>query len=159
MTRSSKSAHGQSLVEFALIVPIFILVLVGLFDMGRAVFAYSTLNNAAREAGRHAIVDQTVSDIQDRAAEIAGVIGTESGDVLVDFRLQTSPNVVGSCNANVGSSKVYGCLAVVRVTHSFTAATPLIGSLIGTIPMQGEVRFPVEHPCVDSGSVDCPRGE
>ena len=40
--------RGQALVEFALVIPIFLLMLVALFDLGRAVFAYNTLTNAAR---------------------------------------------------------------------------------------------------------------
>jgi Flp pilus assembly protein TadG len=47
---------GQSLVEFALIFPLIILLLMGLFDIGRAVLYYSTLNTAAREGTRLAIV-------------------------------------------------------------------------------------------------------
>ena len=44
--------RGQSLVEFAVVLPIFLLVVCGLFDLGRAVFVYSSLTNAAREGAR-----------------------------------------------------------------------------------------------------------
>jgi len=47
---------GQSLVEFALIFPIFFLLVMGLFDIGRAIFYYATLNTAVREGTRFAIV-------------------------------------------------------------------------------------------------------
>jgi len=40
--------RGQALVEVALILPVFILVLVGIFDLGRAVYAFNTLSNSAR---------------------------------------------------------------------------------------------------------------
>jgi Flp pilus assembly protein TadG len=56
--------RGQALVEFALIVPVFILLLVGLFDLGRGVFAFNTISNAAREAARVAIVDQDCTTIK-----------------------------------------------------------------------------------------------
>ena len=52
MTRS----RGQTLVEFALVFPIFIAVLVGMVDVGRAVWANNAVANAAREAARYAIV-------------------------------------------------------------------------------------------------------
>ena len=55
MTRRSK-ARGQAMVEFALIFPIFILLLVGMFDLGRVVWVNNTLATAAREAARYAIV-------------------------------------------------------------------------------------------------------
>jgi hypothetical protein len=41
---------GQSLVEFALLLPLLALLLVGVFDLGRAFHALITLNNAGREA-------------------------------------------------------------------------------------------------------------
>ena len=45
-------ATGQSLVEFALVIPIFLLILFGLIDMGRAVYSNNTVGQAAREAAR-----------------------------------------------------------------------------------------------------------
>jgi len=47
---------GQALVEFALIFPIFFFLVMGLFDIGRAIFYYATLNTAVREGTRFAIV-------------------------------------------------------------------------------------------------------
>jgi len=44
--------RGQSLVEFALILPLFVLLVVGVFDLGRAFFAYIAISNAAREGVR-----------------------------------------------------------------------------------------------------------
>jgi hypothetical protein len=55
MTRRSKS-RGQAMVEFALVFPIFILLMVGLFDFGRVIWVNDTLATAAREAARFAIV-------------------------------------------------------------------------------------------------------
>ena len=49
---------GQTLIEFALILPLLMFLLVGLFDLGRAVFYYSSLSNAVREAARTGIVKQ-----------------------------------------------------------------------------------------------------
>jgi hypothetical protein len=54
MMRSS--ARGQTLVEFALLLPMLLMMLVGVFDLGRVVFANDTVSNAAREAARFAIV-------------------------------------------------------------------------------------------------------
>ena len=51
-----KLISGQSLIEFALVFPLIILLLMGLFDIGRAILYYSTLNTAVREGTRLAIV-------------------------------------------------------------------------------------------------------
>lgn len=55
MKTKIKSA-GQSLVEFALILPLFMVLIMALFDIGRAVLYYAALNTAAREGTRFAIV-------------------------------------------------------------------------------------------------------
>lgn len=44
--------HGQSMVEFALILPLFVLFIVGIFELGRAFFAFISISNAAREGAR-----------------------------------------------------------------------------------------------------------
>ncbi len=44
--------QGQSMVEFALILPLFILFIVGIFELGRAFFAFIVISNAAREGAR-----------------------------------------------------------------------------------------------------------
>jgi hypothetical protein len=56
MSTHPRQQHGQSLVEIALVLPIFLLVLFGIFDVGRAVFVNSTLSQAAREGARLAAV-------------------------------------------------------------------------------------------------------
>jgi hypothetical protein len=50
------SSRGQTMVEFALILPILMLLLSGFFDLGRVVLANDALSHAAREAARYAIV-------------------------------------------------------------------------------------------------------
>ena len=47
---------GQSLVEFALVLPVLLLVITGLFDVARATWQENTLAYAAREGTRYAIV-------------------------------------------------------------------------------------------------------
>lgn len=53
-----RRSRGQALVEFALVVPLFILVVVGIFEGARAIYTYNALSNAAREAVREAVVHQ-----------------------------------------------------------------------------------------------------
>jgi len=45
--------RGQSLLEFALILPLILVVLLGVFDLGRVYFASITLTSAAREGARY----------------------------------------------------------------------------------------------------------
>jgi Flp pilus assembly protein TadG len=56
LKRSRNRSRGQALVETALILPVFLALLLGIVDMGRAVWATTSLASAAREAARFAIV-------------------------------------------------------------------------------------------------------
>lgn len=53
---AGRRASGQGMVEFALVVPIFVVLLFGIVDFGRVIWARSSLENAAREGARFAIV-------------------------------------------------------------------------------------------------------
>lgn len=53
--------RGVSAVEFALIAPILILILVGILDLGRAVNAYVTVGNAAREGSHYLALHPTAA--------------------------------------------------------------------------------------------------
>jgi len=59
--RASKSTfdaqRSQSMVEFALVIPVMLLLLFGIVDFGRIVYTYVTLNQAVNEGARTAIRD------------------------------------------------------------------------------------------------------
>jgi hypothetical protein len=52
--RAGRQRRGQGLVEFALVLPILILLVIGVMEFGYFFFVYSTVNTAAREAVRYA---------------------------------------------------------------------------------------------------------
>jgi Flp pilus assembly protein TadG len=147
------------MVELALVLPLLILVLVGIFDFGRAIYAYNTVLNASREAARQAVVDQTLAHIEERAVDHAVALGITAADVSVDYRTVGDPDTPGSCNSRVGSAQIVGCVAVVRVEHAYQAAVPLIEALVGDIELVGESRFPVHHNCQEPSEPQCPLGE
>jgi Flp pilus assembly protein TadG len=130
--------RGQTIVEFALILPVFILVLVGIVDFGRAVYASSTIQNAAREAVRVAIVDQNATVIETTAIEHAVSLGIDGADVDVNF---LDPDfTTGPCSTTPN----VGCIVEVEVRYTYNAATPILGNIVGTINMSGSSRQPIE---------------
>jgi Flp pilus assembly protein TadG len=56
MNRRRSRSRGQALAEFALVIPIFLALLFGMFDLGKVIWASNSLANAAREGARFAIV-------------------------------------------------------------------------------------------------------
>lgn len=76
-----QSQQGQSTIEFAMVLPLMVLIIVGIFELGRAFFAYIAISNAAREAVRvyTFMPDTTTFD------EINQTVSTEIGTAtLVD---------------------------------------------------------------------------
>jgi len=51
-----KSQKGQDLVEYALIVPILLMLVLGTIDIANLVFSYDTISNAAREGARYGVI-------------------------------------------------------------------------------------------------------
>src|SRR5262245_66007510 len=83
--RPRRRARGQGLTEFALVIPVFLLIVVALFDLGRAVFSYNTLTNAAREGARFAIVNQYQPYIITRAKSQTAIVELDDPSVSVTF--------------------------------------------------------------------------
>jgi len=94
--------HAQALVEFAFVLPIFLLVVTGLIDVARAVWEENTLAYAAREGTRYAIVHgaggnprvgpipSTVNPTQYNTGNIVNVVraasvGVGNIDVTVEY--------------------------------------------------------------------------
>jgi len=161
--------RGQALVEFALVIPIFILVLVGILDLGRGVFALNTVSNAAREAVRVGIVDQDCNSIVNEARKQAVSLGLGSGDITVKFwnpseaaltdgSAFTHPANSTTC-ANGGALPAecvppspdtgiaVGCVVEVTVTYQYSASTPILGSIVGKFPISATSREPTERNC------------
>ena len=108
--------RGQSLTEFAIILPIFLLIVFGIFDVGRAIFYYSGIHNAAREGARYGAVNPCdPADIVQRARDFS-------------FGLGDAVNVSSSIqNTAEGAMD----RMIVTVTYQFTTITPFVGSIIG----------------------------
>ena len=142
--RGRTLGRGQSLVEFALIAPVLILLLLGLFDFGRAIYALNAISNAAREGARVAIVDQTVTGgvpvAATEAANQATALGlnpTDANQVRVLYQL---PDLSATC-PNHG----VGCVAEVRVQYRFQAITPVVGAIIGPMTLSSTTQIPIER--------------
>jgi Flp pilus assembly protein TadG len=150
-------ARGQSLVEFALVFPIIVLLIAGFMEIGRAVFAYNTIANAARQGARVATVNQLANvtecdetrPIEDpyephwtiRGCAIAAgsTLGLGSSNVSVSYA--APPDTTLTCSPTLH----IGCIATVTVTYHYSVATPFVSMLIGPITMTQTSSMPIER--------------
>ncbi|SEB79890.1 TadE/TadG family type IV pilus assembly protein [Paenibacillus sp. GP183] len=98
--------RGQSVVEFALILPIFLLLLVGMLEFGRILYWQTIVNEAAREAAR------VVALTGDR---------TQAAPAIVNFGTFPAPTVTPS-------RLVFRQPITVTVTYNVALITPLLSS-------------------------------
>ena len=75
--KRSKGEKGQSLVEFALVVPLLLLLVIGIAELGRAWMAKNILTGAVREAAR-------IAAVQAPGGGWNGVAATTRGNAILD---------------------------------------------------------------------------
>lgn len=122
-----KNEDGQALVEFALILPILLLLVVGIIDYGWLFMAKITTNNAAREAARLYVVKGNVSE-----ATIA------ANNTLNFIKMEVGPTV-----AIVETPSIKPVEAVVTVTGQ---VKPLVGLFIkGNIDVSSTSYMRIEY--------------
>jgi Flp pilus assembly protein TadG len=155
--RRGKRGQGQSLVEFAFVLPIIVLLIAGFIEIGRAVFAYNTIANAARQGARVAAVNQ-ISDVTDCdetrpiedpyephwsvrgcAIAAAAALGISAANVGVSFA--PPPGTTLSCSPTLH----VGCLAAITVTYNYKVSTPFVSMVIGPIAMTQTSEMPIER--------------
>jgi Flp pilus assembly protein TadG len=157
--RASKPrrGRGQALVEFAIVIPLFLLLLVALFDLGRAVFAYNTLTNAAREGVRMAIVNQDKPTIIARAKEQTAIVELNDPSVDIDFfQVDSDGSLGGDC-----SPAAVGCVAIVNFEATYRPITPFISDILfkSGVTLTATSVLSVEYSCPNQtfGAAQCPK--
>ena len=151
--------RGQSLVEFSLVIPLFLLLLIAVFDLGRGVFAYNTLTNAAREGARMAIVNQDTATIIADAKAATAIVELNNPSVQIGFYVMAddgSPDFSDTC-----SPVAVGCLAVVSFEADYRPITPLISNIVfgNKVTFNAQSVLSVEYQCPNAKftASQCPK--
>ena len=88
--------RGQDLVEFALLLPLLLLFILGIVEFGVAVFAYNTVANAAREGARVGVIrSASEADVEQAVIERTGGLNLTSAHITATLTItQTTVEVV-----------------------------------------------------------------
>jgi len=88
LRRMRRDDRGQSLVEFALVAPLLLILILGIVDFARAWNVYQVLTDAGREGTRNSVVDNgsSVAETQNIVINAANRAGIQLAvaDVVVD---------------------------------------------------------------------------
>jgi Flp pilus assembly protein TadG len=81
-----RGERGAAIVEFALVVPIFLMLVMGLVQFGRAYNVQITLTGAAREGVRALALEKPDATVTGATIDAAPGASLSSGDVVIDRR-------------------------------------------------------------------------
>lgn len=160
--RKTRVESGQTIVEFALVIILFLLLITFVIEAGRIIWAYGVVQRAAREGARYAITGESDPDActlgdplcNSRTQSIIDV----STDALAGLRINDDENalfqddyftlvqVFGYNGAIQGDSRLQegyggdpGQPVVVRVSYNVPVVTPLLRPVVENVPVFGQV--------------------
>ena len=131
------SGRGQTLAEFALALPIFLFILMGIFDFGQAIYLYNGVSQASRELARATSVHRCAGSpcTLGTSAETQAVLATQRSLVPnLQTPTYTCVDIDGS-TINSATTCLPGNQVRVRIVARYTPNTPLLG-LTGTWDLQ-----------------------
>ena len=117
---------GLSIVETALAIPILLLLIFGIVDVGRVLFAHMTFQHAVREAGRFAVTGRTSPGTGGTHPRLDSIIQVVVNDSQ-PFLLTAGDVQISSAGGGSGSAGGPGDRVTIHVAHSVRLLTPLIG--------------------------------
>lgn len=137
--RADRTA-GQALVEFAISITVFLMLLMAIFDFGRAIYMHNGLSQAAREVARTASVHQGSSDWSDEAkATIATQRALVPGLTLPLWKCVAS----GEADDTAGTTEKCREHSYVVVTAQASYTPISLLGFLGTIDLEAKSRVQV----------------
>jgi uncharacterized repeat protein (TIGR01451 family) len=124
--------QGQGMVEFALILPVVLLVMLGIIEFGYMFTVYSGMFNAAREGTRYGVVNpQDVTGIVATARR--RIIMVDPSAVNISLVYDRGP---GGAVFTDPSLVDIGDRVVISVTYDLPTITPVIQPIVSSLPIR-----------------------
>jgi PKD repeat protein len=145
--KSRQKSRGQSLVEFALVLPVFLVFLAAALDLGRVFYANISLNNAAREGAFEA------SKHPDAFGAGQTCDGTDAGRIVCRVQLESKNSAISVADSDISTTCSNSCSAAagstitVNVKGSFQLVTPILSAIFGgqSVPLHSAATAQIEY--------------
>lgn len=148
--RGRNRRRGQSLVEFALVLPVMLLLVLFGIDFGRVFLGWVQLNNVVREAADFAAQNPTAwSTVNPNP-----VIQLQYSSLIINESTPINCTLPGTIPApqfqnGPDGPNVIGSPVTVQIACSFSFITPIIGSMFGgAIPVSTSASYPTRSGMV-----------
>ncbi len=145
-----RKENAQTLVEFALVFPLILLITYGIMEFGRMVFIYAAVTNAARQGARYGAASGAVGGtkyykncggIRTAVKDAGFLINIADADITISYDNGPSPTKTWNTCPPIGSNGLdpilLGDRVVVQV-HAFYQ--PMIGPFLGVTGFQINAR-------------------
>jgi Flp pilus assembly protein TadG len=130
------------MVEFALVLPLFILVFSGICDFGSLLYSRMSVINASREGARAAIMVSDYSTIETVADGEAKSVAASGGMEVTD--VETTCYVGSSTATRVCADVITGDTVSVTVSYSYHTFFPLMFGAV--INLSSTVQMIIDNP-------------
>lgn len=124
--RLAEDRRGATAVQFGLILPAFLLLIVGGLDVGRLLWTQTTLQFASEEGGRYAMTHVTATSTQLINFTRQKLVGLDKDSVTVATANDTVGGVI---------------FVTISTTHQFRLVTPFLS--FATVQLSGRTRVPL----------------
>ena len=141
-----RDGAGQSLAEFALVLPVLLLIVLLGLDLGRAFFGWVTLNNTVRVAANYAATNPDESFAA--ASAYDSLLRNEGSNAACVIAPGVPPQPVFTDSAldSNTTTKDLGDNATVTISCPFRLLTPIVGGLVGNpVTISASMTFPIRN--------------
>jgi hypothetical protein len=166
--RLHQSDQGQGLVEFAFVLPVLLLVVLGVIDFSRVMVIYAGTSNGAREAVRYGAVPGKRSDnsynfmdcdiMRTLVRQQVPLMNLTDQQIWIGFdHGQGAPSTwYRECGALVTADIVQGDRIVVHVTAEVNLITPVINNIVHTLPVEFTAARTIVKDGIQTGPTQTP---
>ncbi|MDH5299503.1 MAG: pilus assembly protein [Desulfobulbaceae bacterium] len=134
--------RGASVIEFAVVLPLLLIILFGIVEFGIMFYDKAMLTNAAREGARYGIVllgeDVSGNPIRHEDTDIIGVVTAYCGTHLVSLGVGATPTVTVTVN-RAGPASLQDLTVHVQYPYSFLLLPNFLTFLSPTLTLHAEV--------------------
>jgi len=137
--------RGQGIVEFALVLPVFLLLILGIMEFGRLLFIFASVTAASREGARYATATgdltgstfryEDCTGIRGAATRIGGIVGVVDSDVTIEYTIYANDGSILQVLYSCPPSEYIDLADRISVTvvRDFESVVPLVN--IPAIPI------------------------
>lgn len=119
---------GTAAIEFAFVAPIFIIMIMGIFEIGRAMWIKATMQYALEETARYAIVNASAS-----TSSLEAYAESKISGVFVD-----GAAVTVSASTSISGGVTY---MLITASYTFTVLVPIVK--IPSVTLQARSQIPI----------------